>query len=154
MKLTGKTFNAVLLASALMAASPQAHAQTQDPDVRAAQTLAQLTQDEKLSLLRGYLAPRMKPEDLPANVTKGAGYVPGVPRLGIPPLAESDASLGVANMGGFMRPKDEATAMPSALAMGSTWNPDLIEEAGRIMGAETRAKGFNVLLAGGVNLVR
>nr|ALG05361.2 beta-glucosidase [uncultured bacterium 5H7] len=113
-----------------------------------------MTQEEKLTLLRGFLAPRMKAEDLPPNVAKGAGFVPGVPRLAIPPLSESDASLGVANMGGLMRPKDEATAMPSALAMASSWNPALVEEAGRVMGAETRAKGFNVLLAGGVNLVR
>ena len=154
MKLSGKPLATILLATAFGAANAQAQVQTQDPDVRAAQAVAQLTQEEKLSLLRGFLAPRMKPEDLPANVSKGAGFVPGVPRLGIPPLAESDASLGVANMGGFMRPKDEATAMPSALAMGSTWNPVLVEEAGRIMGAEARAKGFNVLLAGGVNLAR
>lgn len=153
-----KTFNAVLLAFALASTNTQVKAQPSaqapDPDARAAQALSQLTQEEKLSLLRGFLAPRMKPEDLPANVAKGAGFVPGVPRLGIPPLAESDASLGVANMGGVMRPKDEATAMPSALAMGSTWNPALVEEAGRVIGAETRAKGFNVLLGGGINLVR
>ena len=126
----------------------------QDPDARAAATLAQMTLDEKLSLLRGYLTPRVPVEDRPEGITVGAGFVPGVPRLGIPPLVESDASLGVANMGGFMRRGDEATAMPSGLAMASTWNPDLIEEAGEVMGAEARAKGFNVLLAGGINLVR
>jgi beta-glucosidase len=77
-----------------------------------------------------------------------------VPRLGIPPLTESDASLGVANMGGLMRANDEATAMPAGLAMASTWSPELIERAGQVMGTEARAKGFNVLLAGGINLVR
>ncbi len=57
-------------------------------------------------------------------------------------------------MGGLMRAGDEATAMPAGLAMASSFNPDLIEQVGRVMGAETRAKGFKVLLAGGINLVR
>ena len=37
-------------------------------------------------------------------------FGPGIPRLGIPPLIESDASLGVAN-GGHLRPGDTATAL-------------------------------------------
>ncbi|CAN7653608.1 glycoside hydrolase family 3 C-terminal domain-containing protein [Phenylobacterium sp. LjRoot219] len=113
-----------------------------------------MTQDEKLSMLQGFVPQTWPAGKFPANLVKGAGYVPGVPRLGIPPLTESDASLGVANMGGLMRAKDEATAMPAGLAMASTWSPELIEQVGRAMGAETRAKGFNVLLAGGINLVR
>ena len=125
-----------------------------DPDARAQATLAQMTQDEKLVILRGYVAGLMPADAHPAGIAFGAGYVPGVPRLGIPMLTESDASLGVANMGGMMRMNDEATALPSGLAMASTWSPELIELSGRMIGAETRAKGFNMLLAGGVNLVR
>ena len=143
---------AVLLA--LVAADPVGAGQPNDPDARAASTIAQMTQDEKLSMLQGFVPQTWPAGKFPANLSKGAGYVPGVPRLGIPPLTESDASLGVANMGGLMRAKDEATAMPAGLAMASTWNPDLIEQVGRVMGAEARAKGFNILLAGGINLVR
>ncbi|WP_295636894.1 beta-glucosidase [Novosphingobium sp.] len=80
--------------------------------------------------------------------------MPGIPRLGIPYLAESDASLGVANLGAVMRAGDVATAFPSGAAMASTWDAGLIERAGAAMGAEAKAKGFNVLLAGGMNLVR
>ncbi|MFD1613209.1 glycoside hydrolase family 3 C-terminal domain-containing protein [Sphingomonas tabacisoli] len=140
------------LFGALLASSTLA--QNADPDARAAETLARMNPEEKLSLLQGFLTPRMPADKKPKGLKSSAGYVPGIPRLGVPPLIESDASLGIANMGGFMRAKDEATAMPSGLAMGSTWNPILIEEAGRVMGAETAAKGFNVLLAGGINLVR
>lgn len=146
---------ACCFAAQAMSGQPSAEVQTpKDPDTRAAQVLARMTLDEKLTLLMGYLTPRMPEELRPDGVPTGAGFVPGVPRLGVPPLVESDASLGVANMGGFMRPKDEATAMPGALSMASTWNPELIEEAGRVMGDEARSKGFNVLLAGGINLVR
>ena len=59
----------------------------------------------------------------PAGVTIGAGYVPGVPRLGIPALVETDASLGVANLGGSLRKGDVATALPSGLALAASWNP-------------------------------
>jgi beta-glucosidase len=50
--------------------------------------------------------------------------------------------------------RDGATALPSGLAMASTWNPALLEQGGAMIGAEARAKGFNVMLAGGVNLMR
>lgn len=123
-------------------------------DAWAQKTLEEMTLDERLTLLRGYLPQRMAKSDQPAGVPYGAGYVPGVPRLGVPALVESDASLGVANMGGFMRRNDVATALPSGAAMASTWNPALVEQGGAMIGAEARAKGFNVLLAGGVNLVR
>jgi beta-glucosidase len=57
-------------------------------------------------------------------------------------------------MSDVMRHGDVATALPSGAAMASTWDPALIERAGAMIGAEARAKGFNVMLAGGVNLVR
>lgn len=135
-------------------AVPPATSHPATPDTRAAQTLAQMTLDEKLALLEGFIPQTWPAGTFPADIPSGSGFVRGVPRLGVPALAESDASLGVANMGGFMRAKDEATAMPAGLAMASTWDPKLIEQVGRVMGAETRAKGFNVLLAGGINLVR
>jgi beta-glucosidase len=53
-----------------------------------------------------------------------------------------------------MRSKDVATALPSGAAMAATWDAELVERAGAAIGAEARGKGFNVLLAGGINLVR
>jgi beta-glucosidase len=37
---------------------------------------------------------------------------------------------------------------------GGSWNPDVLYAGGAMIGSEARAKGFNVLLAGGVNLTR
>jgi beta-glucosidase len=82
----------------------------------------------------------------------GAGYTPGVPRLGIPALLMTDASLGVTNPG--YRPGDTATALPAALALGASFNPTLAREAGAMLGREARVRGFNVLLGGGINLAR
>ena len=76
---------------------------------------------------------------------------PGVPRLGVPALQETDAELGVANPGNIRR-GDTATAMPSNLALASTWDSALARRQGEAVGAEARAKGFNVLLGGAANL--
>jgi beta-glucosidase len=130
------------------------------PDARADLLQAQLTRDEELILVHGYFGVNTtwrQRRDIPVELHKdlpgSAGYVPGIPRLGIPPLNESDASLGVAN-GGHMRPGDQATALPSGALTASTWNPDLAYASGAMIGREARDKGFNVLLAGGMDLVR
>ncbi|WP_145729179.1 beta-glucosidase family protein [Nitrospirillum pindoramense] len=114
--------------------------------------LGQMTLDEKIAMVHGNFGSILK-KTRPDDKRIGAGHVPGVPRLGIPDLYESDASLGVAN-GGTMRPGDVATALPSSLATAATFDPDIAYEGGAMIGAEARAKGFNVLLAGGANLTR
>ena len=121
---------------------------------RAAKIVSQMTPDEKLVLTHGIIAipffPGMK---IPPEAVAGAGYVPGIPRLKIPALTETDASLGVAYVMG-LRGDGGATALPSGVAMASTWNPELLYRGGAMIGVEARAKGFNVLLAGGANLMR
>jgi len=130
------------------------------PDVRANLIQTQLTRDEEYALVDGYLGVDYPPgfhEAIPswlkAQLPGSAGFVPGIPRLGIPALSESDASLGVAN-GGSMRPGDTATALPASILTAATFNPGLAFEAGAMLGKEARAKGFNVMLAGGVDLAR
>ncbi|RZF60608.1 beta-glucosidase [Sphingomonas populi] len=118
---------------------------------RATALVAQMTDAEKLVYIQGYLPRRSK--DRPADMIPSAGYVPGVPRLGIPNLRESDASLGVANQL-EQRKGDVATALPATLSLAASFDPDLAYRSGAMIGAEARAKTFNVLLAGGVNLTR
>ncbi|EUA29143.1 putative beta-glucosidase domain protein [Mycobacterium intracellulare] len=72
-----------------------------DPDERAREIEAQMTDDERFSLLvsvmgAGDLWP-VRDERIPADTPMSAGYVPGIPRLGVPPLRMSDAGLGVTN---------------------------------------------------------
>ncbi len=74
-------------------------------------------------------------------------------RLGIPALQSSDASMGVTNPG--YRPGDKgATAFPASILVGSTFNPPLAREGGAAIGREARSRGFNIQLAGGINLQR
>ena len=113
-----------------------------------------MRQDEKTILTNGII-PLPVVENgppIPEAAIPAAGYVPGIPRLNIPALTETDASLGVTYVFGLRG--DGATALPSGLAMASTWNPALMEQGGVMIGGEARAKGFNVLLAGGANLMR
>ena len=128
-------------------------ADTPDAAVKAKAVVAQMTPDEKVVLTNGIMPlPFVAGTVIPADAVVGAGYVPGVPRLGIPALKETDASLGVAWVGGLRH--DGATAMPSGIAQAASWNPDLLYHGGAMIGGEARAKGFNVMLAGGANLTR
>lgn len=147
---------AIALVTLLAGASVLAHAHDrprEDPDRRAADTLAKMTPEEKIRLLHGPMPSLLAPAKRLPGVVIGAGYIEGVPRLGIPPLTETDASLGVSNLND-LRKGDVATAMPSGLAQAATWDVELLREGGRMIGSEAQAKGFNVMLAGGVNLVR
>ncbi|WP_062289221.1 glycoside hydrolase family 3 C-terminal domain-containing protein [Demequina phytophila] len=47
-----------------------------------------------------------------------------------------------------------ATAFPTGAALGSTWDPDLIEEVGAALGREARDLGVDVLLGPGINIKR
>lgn len=136
------------------AVPPVAAPAIDDPDARAAATVSQMHPDERTILTVGIMAlPEFdSKKPLPQGAVIGAGYVPGIPRLHIPALKETDASLGVAWVDGGRH--DGATALPSGLAMGATWNTELMRLGGAMIGGEARSKGFNVLLAGGMNLMR
>ena len=120
------------------------------PDRRAALVQQQMTLDEEVGLVHGPLG---IPGFAPKEALGSAGYVPGVPRLGVPALQESDASLGVANPLNI-RKGDGATPLPSGLSLAATWNPGMAYLGGAMIGMEAWRKGFNVLLAGGANLAR
>jgi beta-glucosidase len=128
------------------------------PDERAQLAVSAMTLSEKIGLLHGPMAlmapvPGLAAYPIPKEAIPAAGYIPGVPRLGIPALYETDASLGVTNPLGA-RPGDVATALPSGMALAATFNPDLAYRSGALVGAEAHAKGFNVLLGGGMDLTR
>lgn len=127
------------------------------PDVRAELAVRAMTEREKLRLVFGYFGSAMPGTAYrpPRAVRMGsAGYVPGVPRLGIPPQWESDAGLGVATQRASTDVFRQRTALPSGLATAASWNPRLAERGGAMIGAEARASGFNVLLGPGADLVR
>src|SRR6201997_2644972 len=122
------------------------------PDQRASLVLKEMTLDEKISMLHGTGMKDLSPmSPLAVHSNGGAGYVVGVPRLGIPDIQMSDAAYGVRNSGENGR---YSTALPSNVGAAASWDPDAAFEYGALIGRELRAQGFNMSLGGGVNLAR
>jgi beta-glucosidase len=155
-----------LCTAALLVTIPTAHGQSPtDPQTypwmdktlpageRADLALNQMTLDEKFELLHGNGMPNVPNWQMPLTglANGGAGYVAGVPRLGIPPIFMSDAAYGVRASGANGR---YSTALPSSVALASSWDLELACDYGSLIGRELRAQGFNMTLGGGVNLTR
>jgi beta-glucosidase len=119
---------------------------SRNPDERARLILAQMTLDEKLGLVSGLEAYGKSPDP---RALGGAGFVPGIPRLGLPHIQMTDGRSGVANAGSRY-----ATALPSSLAAAASWDLKVAHEYGSLLGKETRDLGFHVSLGGTANLVR
>ena len=122
------------------------------PDERAAMVVKEMTLDEKIQLLHGTGMAGLSPmSPLAVHSNGGAGYVPGIPRLGIPAIQMSDAAYGVRSSGENGR---YSTALPADVAGAASWDLDAAYEYGALIGRELRAQGFNMTLGGGVNLTR
>ncbi|MDK2012581.1 MULTISPECIES: glycoside hydrolase family 3 protein [unclassified Deinococcus] len=104
-----------------------------DPDA----LLDQLTLEEQVALLSG------------ADAWRTAA----VPRLSIPPLKVSDGPAGVRGGGPLIGGRRTA-AYPVGIALGATWNVDLLREVGGSLAREARDKGATVLLAPTINVFR
>jgi len=128
--------------------------------------IAAMTRDEKVRLVMGtgLDAPGLRPEiAAPAGphshsrVPGSAGETLAIPRLGIPAIVLADGPAGLR-----IQPKREdspdatfyCTAFPVATALAASWDPSLVEQVGKAMGAEVRAYGVDVLLAPALNIQR
>jgi beta-glucosidase len=121
-------------------------------DERADLVLKEMTLDEKISLLHGTGMLGLSPmSPLAVHSNGGAGYVVGVPRLGIPDIQMSDAAYGVRSSGENGR---YSTALPANIAGAASWDPEAAYAFGGLIGRELRAQGYNMTLGGGVNLAR
>jgi beta-glucosidase len=154
-----RTLMASLLALSILASAAPAFAEESDVEVRARETEQRMTDDERFGLIRSYMVVvfgkggGQRDLRVPQDVPQIAGWVKGVPRLGVPDLLLTDAGLGITNPA-HGRPGDEATALPSAQMLAATFDPQLAYESGVILGSEARARNFNVVLGGGMNLAR
>ena len=139
------------------------------PDQRADLLVQQLTVDEKIQLLHGLgggfgpgrggqpvanTPPTMEQLTQQLTATRsngGAGFIPGIPRLGIPDVQMADAAVGVTR--GAMRSR-YSTPLPSTTSGASSWDPKLLYEYGALIGRELRDQGYNMSLGGGVDITR
>lgn len=106
--------------------------------------IQQMTLEEKVGMIHG----------------AGLFRTEGVKRLEVPPLKMSDGPMGVRaefangewkNTG---TTDDYVTYLPSSSAIASSWNRELAERAGSVLGEEARGRGKDVILAPGVNIKR
>ena len=105
---------------------------------RVNELLTQMTLDEEATILEGVSAP--------AGV-RSAGYVLGVPRLGIPAQMLSDGPAGV-------RDGAPATALPAPVSLASTFDPGVAQQYGALMGDEAARRGYEALYSPMINIVR
>ena len=101
--------------------------------------MKQMTWEEKLSLVAG--------DDDP-NPLGQAGYLPGIPRLGIPPRRDADGD------GLDLHGKAETTAFPSRIGVAATFDRSAALEQGMIEGREGRALGVDLLYGPQLDICR
>ena len=96
-----------------------------------------------------------------ASLTSGSSfwYTAPVERLGIPKIMVSDGPHGLraqpgagdhVGLGGSL----PATCFPTASAVASAWNPDLLRRIGEALAQEARACNLSVILGPGINMKR
>ncbi len=123
-----------------------------DPDTRADLMIHEMTLDEKIQLVHGDgWGVLRKGSPVAPGHNGGAGFVPGIPRLGLPDINLADSAVGIrmAALNGRY-----ATALPSVLGMSASWDPDAAFLYGSVIGRELRDQGFNMSIGGGMDLIR
>ena len=127
---------AILSASALVLTCASAHAQNPVAAIDAVEhrvdaMMTKLTLAQKLHLLGG----------------DGAISGPGEPAIGLPVLKMSDGPLGVRSWG-------PSTAYGAGINLAASWDIDLANRVGQMLGEDARARGVYFLLGPGMNIYR
>ncbi|MXZ84830.1 MAG: glycoside hydrolase family 3 protein [Acidimicrobiia bacterium] len=99
--------------------------------------LAALTTEEKADLVAG----------------EAIWTTKSFPAAGIPAIGVTDGPNG-ARGGGLLGTGTATACIPAGAVLGATWDPELVERLGGLLGDEARAKGCRVLLAPTINLHR
>jgi beta-glucosidase len=122
------------------------------PDQRADLVMKEMTLDEKMNFVHGTGWNGLRANaEIPKGSLGGAGYVVGVPRLGIPGINMADSAVGIrlAAQGSHY-----ATLLPSVLGAACSWDKDALFLYGSVIGRELRYMGYNMSIGGGVDLAR
>lgn len=97
--------------------------------------MEQMTTEEKVMLMQA----------------KNSWQLNGVERLGVPEVVLTDGPHGVRYVPEGSQSAHPATAMPAESILSASWDLQLVEEVGRLLGQECREIGVNILLGPGVN---
>jgi len=136
------------------------------PEARAEALLGALSLSQKFQQLVGN-APEIVPE-LPECL--GGRHVRGIEALGLPTLRITNGPVGIGQndcvdaalltptmprIVPYTHPSSaKATALPSAMAIAATFDPEAADRFGQVIAAEAKALALQVFEAPGVNLAR
>ena len=142
---------ALLLVTSLGAAAPAAPRHGDgwgtgtltDPELLS--LVAEMTLAEKTGLVHGS-ADTTCATTVPEGCVGQAGWIPGVPRLGVPPLRMTDGPAGV-------RLGHVETALPAPAGLAASFDTGDALAYGKSMGAAARATGQDVWLGPMINAV-
>lgn len=129
-----KNIKCLLVTAAVTFTAVAAKAQTVTPEIekRAADIVAKMTLEEKVSYLSGATSFSLRE----------------IPRAGIPTVLLADGPVGLRNHA------PHSTLYPASMLSAATWNRDLLYRLGRSLGDDARARGVGILLGPGVNIYR
>jgi len=99
-----------------------------------------MTPDEKIAELHGIRTPQH------------FRYVPGIPRLGIPPLGITNGPAGAGP--GHQFPQLRAKALPAPISVAASWDLDVAHRYGALAAQESRDLGSDLLESPDVNVIR
>jgi beta-glucosidase len=114
-------------------------AQTVTPKQRANAIIQKMTLDEKVAQLHGVINQEQD------------RWIPGIERLGIPPLPMANGPAGI-GPAGLIQPR--ATAFPAPIAVAASWDIEDAREYGTAVAGEIRDIGRTMLEAPTVNIAR
>ena len=125
-----QSFCLLILLFTLAAVCQQTTSTPGDSEARVETLLKQLTLEEKIDLISGV-------DDF---------YIRGNARIGLPRLRMADGPIGVRNYG-------PATVF-GGMGLAATWDPELAQRIGAVIGEDARARGVHFMLGPGVNIYR
>lgn len=134
---------ACVVASAFACTSPEKVSQVQSEDQKIDSLISGMTLEEKVAMIHSE-----------SSFASG-----GVERLGIPHWVMSDGPHGVRKEHGNdyvpdQGVSDSVTYLPVGVALASTWNAELGYPYGEVLGSEASARGKDVILGPGINIIR
>jgi len=123
-------FVVIILLVSFFAWAQAPSAPTPAIEARADSMLKQLSLEEKIDLISGF----------------NAFYIREIKHIGLPALKMSDGPIGVRNYG--------PSTTFGGIGLAATWDKELIERMGAVVGQDARARGVHFMLGPGVNIAR
>jgi beta-glucosidase len=123
-------FVVLILLVSFLAWAQAPSASTPAIEARADALLKQLSLEEKIDLIGGV-------DDF---------YIRGIKHIGLPALKMADGPFGVRNYG-------PSTTL-GGIGLAATWDQELAERVGAVIGQDARARGVHFMLGPGVNISR